>query len=67
MEAVGVRVDIPINHIGSENMTGVRIRIAKEVGKRYGGEGVIVSEFILEELHFVDEDGNTSGGKRRVD
>ena len=50
-----------IDDIGREDVVRQRVRVAEEVGKGYGREGVVVSERAFEEFDhdsgITDEDG----------
>jgi hypothetical protein len=66
MEALGGRIDITVDHVGSQDMAGVGIRVAEEVGERNGREGVVIGVHIFEKLHDggVLEDISDAGDDR---
>jgi len=51
VKTLGVWIDVSVDDIGCEDMARVGVRVAEEVGKRDGGEGVVVGESVFEELH----------------
>jgi hypothetical protein len=51
VKTLSVWVDVSVDDIGCEDMTGVGVRVAEEIGERDGGKGVVVGEFVFEELH----------------
>lgn len=51
VKTLSVWIDVPVDDIGCEHMTRIWVRVAEEVGKGDSGEGVVVGEFVLEELH----------------
>ena len=44
-------VDIAINHVGSQDVAGIGVRITEKIGESDGGERIIVGKIILKELH----------------
>ena len=50
-QALGKRVKVTIDHIGGEHVSGVRIRVAEEVGETDGWKWIFILEGVLIELH----------------
>lgn len=65
MQSLGGGVDIAINDIGCQHMARVRVRIAEKIGEGDGGEGIVVVEIVLEELHCFHD--NSIPGRQDLD
>ena len=61
MKTIGLGINIAVDHIGSQDVTGVRIRVPKEIGQGDSRKRIIVGKHVLEKLH-GDKNGfiNTS-------
>jgi hypothetical protein len=69
MKTLGVGIDVAINHVGGEDMAGVRVGIAEEVGERDSRKRVVVGEFVLEEFHdggFIEMKARGEGIRGRI-
>lgn len=51
VESLSFRVNIAVDDIGREDMTGVRVGITEKIGQRDSREGIVVAENVFEELH----------------
>ena len=45
-ETLILRVKAPVNHVGADDMPGKGIRVAEEVCKSDGGEGIVVGKVL---------------------